>query len=101
MTFYVSYKTDRTARILELFYFSFIGTGSLEVNSMWTILLTFLTGIVCGGCLVGTGLWYVLSFFFHDPDHKKRLEDVSREQTIPTSATFQLPPVLLLIRGLL
>jgi len=61
---------------------------------MW--IFTFLIGVLTGGCGVAGLLWYlVLSFFFHDPDDKKRL-DPDAAQALPpqpTSATFQLPPV--------
>lgn len=65
---------------------------------MWT-LLTFLLGVVTGVGLVGAGVWYILSFFFVDPDAPGNGRD-SKEggksgglPTEPTSATFQLPPV--------
>jgi hypothetical protein len=63
---------------------------------MW-LLLSFLFGVLFGVALVGAGVWYILSFFFVDPD----AEDKGRKEVggklglpkEPTSATFQLPPV--------
>lgn len=58
---------------------------------MWA-LCTFLLGVIVGVCLVAAGAWYVLSYFFHDPD-KTGAGGEGREPEQPTSATFQLPPV--------
>ncbi|CAG7832375.1 unnamed protein product [Allacma fusca] len=59
---------------------------------MLTYLAIFLLGMVAGVSLVVAGVWYILSFFFHDPDMKNK-DDVKSQHY--NSSTFQLPPVLL------
>lgn len=68
---------------------------------MWTF-LTFLLGVLTGVALVCGGVWYILSFFFIDPDAPdgKNIKDAKLglpKPAEPTSVTFQLPPVTLVI----